>query len=313
MNGHDSLTVRPSTPADLPALEQWSCEEPVAWVDRARLREEMASGNYRHEWTWIAERAHRPVGRALWWGRPDASSPLTLDCLLVEPTEKHPEDIATALILAGRDAFDDAGELEFNVDVAVTDPTDRSVSAALEWREAAAHRGGFTRTTERIAFARTADDPRPEISTRLRFAAGTDDQFRALFGAVAAGSLDSHTRSVVAEHGVAALAADDLAFYTSLPGLREAWQIASRTDGTTVGFIVPTRNAYDAAISYLGVLAEHRGNGYVHDLLSQMVRIHHDAGEQKIVGTTDAANLPMRAAFERAGFGVTRTRIVHAR
>ena len=40
--------------------------------------------------------------------------------------------------------------------------------------------------------------------------------------------------------------------------------------------------------------------------------VHHDDGQDRIVGTTDAANTPMRAAFERAGFAGTRVRIVHA-
>lgn len=51
----------------------------------------------------------------------------------------------------------------------------------------------------------------------------------------------------------------------------------------------------------------------MHELLSQMVHVHHDDGQERIVGTTDAENTPMRAAFERAAFKVTRARIVHAR
>jgi RimJ/RimL family protein N-acetyltransferase len=49
----------------------------------------------------------------------------------------------------------------------------------------------------------------------------------------------------------------------------------------------------------------------VDDLLAEMVHVHHDSGEIRIVGTTDAANVPMRRAFERASFAVTRARIVH--
>nr|WP_230081379.1 MULTISPECIES: GNAT family N-acetyltransferase [Aeromicrobium] len=118
---------------------------------------------------------------------------------------------------------------------------------------------------------------------------------------------------MVAEQGVDALADDDLQFYLSLPGSRDAWRIATLADGTTVGFTIATRTAYDASISYLGVLPEHRGRGFVDELLAQMVHLHHDDGEQRIVGTTDAANAPMAAAFGRAGFETTRVRIVHAR
>ena len=41
--------------------------------------------------------------------------------------------------------------------------------------------------------------------------------------------------------------------------------------------------------------------------------MHHAAGEPRVVGTTDAANTPMWRAFERAGFGVTKRRIVFDR
>lgn len=45
------------------------------------------------------------------------------------------------------------------------------------------------------------------------------------------------------QNGVDAFADDELAFYLSLPGRRDAWQIATLRDGTTAGFIIPTRTA----------------------------------------------------------------------
>lgn len=201
---------------------------------------------------------------------------------------------------------------EFNVDVSPIWAGDLAAIEAVRWRQEAARRGGFSRTTERVSFARTATDSKPTRSTRLHFAPASDSSFRALFAAVASGSLDDHTIDMVAREGVDALADDDLAFYLSLPGEREAWRTAQLPGGTTVGFIVPTRTAYDASISYLGVLPEYRGRGYVHDLLTEMVHVHHDDGQARIVGTTDAANTPMQAAFEQAGFSLTRVRIVHA-
>ena len=306
-----ALTVRPAERDDRALLEEWSTVEPVAWVDQSRFREELATGNYRFEWSWIAERAGQPVGRALWWGSATAERPTTLDCLLVKGTEDPPEDVAAALIREGLMCFGEGSALEFNVDVNAAWAQDAASVKAVEWRERAAHAGGLTHTAERVSFARSHTAGRPDRPQRLHFVPGSDVEFRALFADVAAGSLDSHTLNVVAKQGVDALAEDDLAFYLSLPGSRDAWQIATLLDGTTVGFIIATRTAYDASISYLGVLPEHRGHGFVHELLSQMVHMHHQDGQQRIVGTTDAANVPMRAAFERAGFEVTRVRIVH--
>lgn len=133
--------------------------------------------------------------------------------------------------------------LEFNVDVAADWRTNEAAVRAVEWRQRAAHEGGLTRTTERVSFARTNTDPLPRRPERLRFTGGTDDEFRELFAAVATGSLDAHSAHAVVQNGVDAFADDELAFYLSLPGRRDAWQIATLRDGTTAGFIIPTRTA----------------------------------------------------------------------
>ena len=305
------VSVRRARSTDEDLLTGWSSAEPVAWIDSSQLQAEAATRNYRAEWSWIAERNGRAVGRALWWGSATKERPATLDCLLVADTDDSPETIGAALIRAGLESFGPGAALEFKVDVDVDWVSDPAAVHAVRWRETAARDGGFRRTTERVSFARTEADPSPARSQRLLFSAAADDEFRTMFARVAEGSLDAHTLDMVAREGVHALAADDLEFYLSLPGDRSAWQIATLRDGTAVGFVIPTRTAYDASISYLGVLPEHRGNGYVHDLLAEMVHVHHNNGQQRIVGTTDAANSPMRAAFDRAGFSVTRVRIVH--
>ncbi|MGN7192122.1 GNAT family N-acetyltransferase [Curtobacterium sp. MCBA15_004] len=304
--------IRRATPDDVPALTRWTSDDPVARIDADRLTAELRTGNYRPEWSWLAEQHGRPVGRALWWGRSDGDRPVTLDCLSTSTGGPAAVEIGAALVRAGLDAFGAGAPLEFIVDAAPTWASDPAAVEAVRWRHEAAHLGGFTRTTERVSFARTATDAKPPRPTRLRFAPADDETFRALFAAVATGSLDAHTNDVVARDGIDALADDDLDFYRSLPGDRQAWRTAHLPDGTTVGFIIPTRTAYDASISYLGVVPEHRGHGYVHDLLAEMTHVHHDDGQARVVGTTDAANTPMRAAFERAGFTVTRVRIVHA-
>lgn len=307
-----SLVIRRCRRDDVPLLTAWTSADPVAWVERQALTDELATGHYRLEWSWIAEQDGRPVGRALWWGKAGADMPATLDCLTVSQGISAPEDVGTALVRVGLAAFSSRSDLEFNVDVAVSWASDPVAVEAVRWRHEASHRGGFPRTNERISFARAATGPMPPRSARLRFESAPDASFRALFAGVSSGSLDGHTIDMVAREGVEALADDDLEFYLSLPGEREAWRTAHLSDGTTIGFIVPTRTASDASISYLGVLPGHRGHGYVHDLLAEMVHVHHGGDQPRIVGTTDAANQPMRAAFERAGFFVTRVRIVHA-
>ena len=305
------ILIRRVAASDTSLLSGWENTEPVAWVDDVRLRQEMNTRNYRPEWSWIAEREGAFVGRALWWGSDNAERAATLDCLLVSDETNEPEEVGAALIAAGLKAFAFGSSLEFNIDVASGWADDPAAVQAVRWREMAARAGSFSRTTERVSFARVATAPRPGRSSRLQFKPASNEAFRALFAGVAEGSLDAHSLDMVAREGVDALADDDLEFYLSLPGERDSWRVAVLDTGETVGFIIPTRTAHDASISYLGVLPGHRGNGYVHDLLAEMVHVHHDDGQARIVGTTDAANTPMRSAFDRAGFRITRKRIEH--
>jgi ribosomal protein S18 acetylase RimI-like enzyme len=186
----------------------------------------------------------------------------------------------------------------------------------VRWREEAARAAGLGRTTERVSVAWTSDaavGPGARSTGGFAFRGGDDDEFVDLFGRVSVGSLDAHTLATVEELGRQSAALDDLDFYRSLPGRREDWRIAEDPVGVVVGFVLATRTAYDAAISFIGVLPQHRGRGVVDALLDEGLRVHAAAGEDRVVGTTDATNTPMRRAFERAGFVVTKRRLVYSR
>ncbi|MBF4584549.1 GNAT family N-acetyltransferase [Curtobacterium sp. VKM Ac-2887] len=304
-----TVTFRATTEDDREALLAFSTSEPVAWIGPDRYRAESGTDNYRPGWSWLAERDGRPVARALWWGGADAEVPSTLDDLLVAPDVPEDEQVAIAagLITAGTAAF--GARPEWIVDVAVDWHDDPEAVAAVSWRTAAARSAGLGRSTERVSVAWTPDHGVPMPSS-LRFRSGDDDEFVDLFARVAVGSLDAHTVASVDELGPRGAAADDLEFYRSLPGSRDGWRIALDADGLVVGFVLATRTAYDAAISFIGVLPQHRGRGVVDGLLAEGLRVHAEAVEPKVVGTTDATNTPMRRAFERAGFVVTKRRIV---
>jgi ribosomal protein S18 acetylase RimI-like enzyme len=308
-----TLTVRASTTSDLEALLAFTTSEPVAWTGPDRYRDEAATRNHRPEWSWLALRDGIPVGRAIWWGASDADVPATLDDVLVTGARDEQDriTIAAGLLRAGAASFGTVRE--WIVDVAVDWRDDPAAVAAVRWRSEAASAAGLPRTTERISVAWTPDAGLPAPGHDLSFRSGDDDEFLDLFARVTVGSLDDHTRATVERLGARATAADDLEFYASLPGRREDWRIAVGTDGVTRGFVLATRTAYDAAVSYIGVLPQHRGNGVVDALLAEALRVHHAAGEARVVGTTDAANTPMWQAFERAGFRVTKRRIVFDR
>ncbi|MEO9223145.1 MAG: GNAT family N-acetyltransferase [Mycobacteriaceae bacterium] len=162
-----------------------------------------------------------------------------------------------------------------------------------------------------MSFTWTPPRQVPAAAPRLVFSKEPrDKRFLALFAEAARGSLDDLTRRTLAALGAEAQARDDLEFYLGLPGDRDWWRVAHTTAGGLVGFALPTRSAYAASVGYLGVLPQHRGHGYVADLLSEITRQHAHRGASTITGTTDAANAPMAAAFDRGGYERTGVRLV---
>jgi RimJ/RimL family protein N-acetyltransferase len=86
------------------------------------------------------------------------------------------------------------------------------------------------------------------------------------------------------------------------------WQLAFTADHDLVGLVMPARNPTSGTIGYLGVVPEHRGHGYVNDLLGQGTAILHAAGVESIRADVDVANLPMASACRRAGYTAFATR-----
>ena len=103
-----------------------------------------------------------------------------------------------------------------------------------------------------------------------------------------------------------------MVFYRDrMRGDRGWWLVASTPDGEPAGFGIPTRNNDVAVVGYIGVLPEHRGHGYIDDILAETTRVLvTEAGAQVIHADTDLANKPMAAAFERAGYVSTSRRVV---
>ncbi|MDH6124310.1 GNAT family N-acetyltransferase [Kitasatospora sp. GP82] len=86
-------------------------------------------------------------------------------------------------------------------------------------------------------------------------------------------------------------------------GERSWWRIAETADGKVVGFGFPSRNPAFPVVGYLGVLPGHRGRGYVDGILAENTRLLAvELGAETVRADTDLTNLPMAAAFERAGY-----------
>jgi GNAT superfamily N-acetyltransferase len=304
---------RPTTAGpDLDLVSSCLPDDPTKAIDADRYRRELAEGSYRPEWTWLYQPAARPLGRALWWAPAHFDHPVALDCLWVDAAVPDRVSVGAGLLAAGHEALRAAGVErlpEYHIDLPTDWRSDRAAVSAVEWRQQAAARAGLTDVVERLSFAWHHGTPLPPRSERVEFRPADDGAFLAAFAAVARGSLDINTRRMLGAVGADAQAADDLEFYLSLPGERDWWRLAY-VGNQLVGLVVPSRSAYDASVSYLGVLPEARGHGYVDDLLAEITQVHAATGAERITGTTDTTNAPMAAAFERGGYELTQIRIV---
>lgn len=86
-------------------------------------------------------------------------------------------------------------------------------------------------------------------------------------------------------------------------GDEDTWLLASLPGGDPVGVVAvsPFGEPGTATITFIGVVPEHRGNGYADDLLRAGTAVARDAGYTSITSDADVVNAPMATAFARAG------------
>ena len=92
------------------------------------------------------------------------------------------------------------------------------------------------------------------------------------------GTLDAHARRDVARDGVDAAAR---AIVEELPGPRSLVRLAYDPAESSVGITVPGLRPWGADISFVGVLPEHRGNGYADELLLEASHLLVEGGPQR--------------------------------
>jgi RimJ/RimL family protein N-acetyltransferase len=320
------VTYRPATADDVPHLLKLVVPDPASPLTADAFRKRLATGEYRPEWTWLAEMgdetgttsatgsSHDGIqAAAVWWGD---TAPNGLDALITHPGLPRDERVAVAgrLLATAHRAFDSSRTLPaFHVQLPVDWRERRDVTAALSWRWEAAAAAGLTDELERLRFEWTAGTAIPEPTGRLAFRREPDDEvFTQLFRRTLTGTLDATSRRMADVVGEYVQARSDVDFYRErMPGDRAWWFTASTPGGEPVGFGVPSCNSEVPVVGYLGVLPEHRGRGYIGDILAELTRILAAEAQADVIhADTDVANRPMAAAFERAGYRNTARRIV---
>ncbi len=261
-------------------------------------------GQYRPEWTWVALRDGVVVARAAWWAGPEDARPVALDWLDFAPGES---DAAVRLLRTA------PLHAEYVLQLPPGWRDRPAVRDAARARTDVAAAAGLVPLVERFRYTWTPECGLPEQPGRLVFRPEPDDGvFLDILRRVETGSLDAHARQAIAEGGVEQAAQEELAFFRWCPSPRDWWRVAWTAGpgrgGEPVGLHVPARNLRSPVIGFIGVVPEHRGRGYGYDLLADCTRHLAEHGAERIVGETDQPNVPMAAAFAKAGYPMTQER-----
>ncbi|MGW1158686.1 GNAT family N-acetyltransferase [Streptomyces sp. NPDC002513] len=272
------------------------------------LADDLAQGRRRPGWMWMALRGDRLLARAAWWSRPGDDAPALLDILDVDDGLPAPDrvEIGVRLLRTAVSATLPSGSpLPEYSRMTPPDWRDRDdTGRVVQDRMTILERTGATLFVERLRLEWRPGTPIPEPSGRLAFRPPHDSaELPALMTRVLDGTLDAHSRHALTEMSPLEAATrhyeEELARYTS-PS--DWWRVAVLPTTEPVGFVVPAHNGYNPVVAYLAVLPEHRGNGYIDDILAEGTRILAQQGVPRIRAATDLGNVPMANAFQRAGY-----------
>ncbi|WP_230860735.1 GNAT family N-acetyltransferase [Actinoplanes aureus] len=282
-----TLTLRPITGPD--ELDLFNA---FPYVLNAEIEGDLTAGRRRPEWLWVALRGDRVTARAGWWSRPGDQQPLVMDVFDVQ----DPDD-GVRLLRAAQPA---GGT-----------PPDYTRFLAPDWRDHddarwldVLEKSGARVFVERLRLEWRPGTPLREPGDRLAFRPPRDaDELIGLMTLVLDGTLDAHSRDdlarMTARQSAEQQYREELDRYSSP---HDWWRVATLPDGEPVGFVIPAHNGYNPIIAYIAVAPAHRGRGYVDDLLAAGTRLLAEQDVPRIRAATDVGNVPMAAAFARAGY-----------
>jgi ribosomal protein S18 acetylase RimI-like enzyme len=307
--------VRPIGPDETDLFTSFADASPLGLMPPLAMYLDGLGKWYRPAWSWVALRDGQVVARVAFSGPPDAELPLVMGSLEIGT---RPDRVATGVSLA-RTAYaamtgggtGDGGRPEYRQFLPVDWHEHADMRAAVADRRRVARLAGLRFLVERVELRWTAGSGAalPARPGRLAFRSVTDDaEVLAVVRGTLEGTLDAHARRDVARLGTDAAAR---AIVEELPGPRSLVRLAYDPAGRCAGITVPGLQPWGPDISYVGVLPEHRGNGYADELLLEASHLLAEGGATEIVAATDVGNTPMAAAFARCGYVVIDRLLVH--
>ena len=308
------LILRPLAPGETDLFLSYPfARVPDLWETNRDYRALLATRQYRPEHSWVALEDGVVAARAAWWCGADDEKPAALDWLEAMPGPRQVE-LGTKLLRAAHETIrNDEGKLpDYHLFLPPGWRKQPTLRAWADPRLEAAENAGLKLFVERFSYRWSAErDGLPPRGTRLDYRAADDAAMLAALREILPGTLDAHDRRNIEAFGIDRAAELQLEGLNWFPSPRDWWKLAYTRGGELAGMIVPARNYTMPTIGYIGVLPAHRGRGYVDELLAEMAWMLSEFAPGEEVGAdTDFANVPMAAAFKRAGFRITDEHIV---
>jgi len=303
--------IRPIGPDELDLFTSFTDASPLGIKPPREMYLDGFRRWYRPEWSWVALRDGEVIARVAFTGAPDADRPEVMGSLEIGT---RPDRIETGTVLARTAYAAMSGPRErprYHQFLPVDWHERADCRAAVEDRLTVARNVGLTYLTERLQLGWMAATGLPPRAGRLAFRPPPDDAVVLdVVGRTFTGTLDSRTRREAERHGLAVAV---WSFVDGLPDSRPLWRLGYDAAGACVGLVVPDlgTDRWGPDIAYVGVLPEHRGRGYAHELLVEASQLLAERGAEEIGATTDVGNVPMAAAFARCGYEVVDRLIVH--
>lgn len=270
-------------------------------------------GYIRPEWCFVAEEAGAFIGRIVYWTLPSLDNFFEVDVLEV-PWSANYLEVGTKLLLdsLGQMHLQDSVVIQYTLDTPYPMSTSLMPTFA-EQRIEVIEQFGFslTRETRRFENVETRgvlqgfEFTQIRRSPRLIFRTLDDvgeDAFINTIMRVSENSLDRILQQEQEKLGTEQYAYEKFKTLKAFKYKPTWWQLAYTEDDSLVGLIMPAENDGGPIIGYIGVIPEHRGQGYVNDLLAQGTLTLKADGATCVRADTDIDNTPMVSAFQRAGY-----------
>ena len=263
-----------------------------------------AEGVSRPEWCFVIEDGQNRVGRIGFEVQPTMSNPAWLGTLPENELSAFGLDLPwnSSFETAGRALFAAAAGALPEIPETLEIRTNNEIHPHHRERRELLTGLGFDLFIEKQGFSWVDDGSAVEVPTRLTYETIEDasiDTFRLVMGQCGDGSLDRNDRYYRDGSGPQNWALQ-MTEYVSEDDTT-MWLIGYKND-EAVGYVaVGSDEDWGSTIIHVGVLPDHRGNGYIDDLIAAGTAAAQDRGITSMLSDVDVVNLPMMAAMRRAG------------